>query len=55
MERLEFNRVLDHYLLTQQMSVEDYENLSDEQRWMIQQLKKSLKRLKAKHEPEINI
>ena len=55
MERQEFNRVLDKYLLTQQMSSEDYENLDDHQKWMIQQLKKSFKRLKAKHEPEINI
>ena len=45
MERLEFNRVLDGYLTTGHMSAEDYENCDDLQKNVIQELKKSFKRI----------
>ncbi len=45
MERLEFNRVLDGYLITGHMSVDDYENCDDLQKNVIQEIKKSFKRI----------
>jgi hypothetical protein len=43
---LEWNRVLDNYLVNSWVSSEDYEALGRDQRMVIQELKKAFKRLK---------
>ena len=45
METKEWNKVLDRYLTENTMSSEDYENLLVEQKYCIQEIKKSMKRL----------
>lgn len=45
MERLDFNKVLDRYLTTGHMSADDYENCDDLQKNVIQEIKKSFKRI----------
>jgi len=45
MERLAWNKVLDGYLATAKMRAEDYEYCDDLQKYVIQELKKSFKRL----------
>lgn len=45
MEHLKWNRVLDKYLETGHMLSEEYEELDDLQKYVIQELKKSFKRL----------
>ena len=42
---LYWNKVLDGYIKTKKMSVEDYEDLNDFQRGVIQELKKHFKRV----------
>lgn len=42
----EWNKVLDKYLLTQTMFSSDYQDLNDEQRLVIQTLKRAFKRFK---------
>lgn len=46
MERKEWNKFLDRYLLTNTMLSEEYENLNDIQTAIIQELKKAFKRIK---------
>lgn len=46
MERQEWNKLLDKYLTTNQMLSEEYEKLNDIQKAIIQELKKSFKRIK---------
>jgi len=50
MERLEFNKVLDKYLETNTMTSEQYEEMSNRQKDVIQELKKAFKRLKPNDE-----
>lgn len=45
MERLEWNKLLDRYLVENTMSSEEYESLDENQQMVIQELKKSFKRL----------
>lgn len=52
MERLNWNNVLDHYLMTQKMRSEDYEALNEIQVAIIQELKKSFSRLGRKCQQE---
>ena len=49
MNRLEWNKLLDKYLMTQTMLSEEYEQLNQIQVAIIQELKKAFKRL-TKHE-----
>jgi len=51
MKKLDFNKVLDNYLITQHMTVDDYENCDDQQRRTIQELKRAFKRINKR---EIN-
>lgn len=46
MEHLEWNALLDKYLTTQKMLSEEYEELNEIQRVIIQELKKAFKRIK---------
>jgi hypothetical protein len=46
MERLAWNKVLDNYLRTHKMTVDDYEDFNDIQRALIQELKRSFSRTK---------
>lgn len=46
MIRKDWNKMLDRYLVEGTMSAEDYENLNDIQKAIIQELKKSFKRIK---------
>lgn len=48
MERKGWNKVLDHYLSQNTMSSEDYENLNEIQRAIIQEVKKAIKRITSK-------
>ena len=48
METKEWNRVLDRYLTENTMSSEEYEQLNIEQKYVIQEIKKSIKRLNVK-------
>lgn len=45
----DFNRVLDIYLETGKMESHEYEAMDDIQRYIFQQIKKAIKRLKAKN------
>ena len=46
MERLVWNKLLDKYIATHQMMPEEYEELNDIQKTLIQELKKSFSRTK---------
>ena len=46
MERQDWNNLLDNYLLTNEMTSTEYEQLNDIQRAIIQELKKAFKRIK---------
>jgi hypothetical protein len=46
----DFNMVLDHYLMTAKMKSEHYEMMSDEQRNIIQIIKRAFARIKNKDE-----
>jgi hypothetical protein len=48
MEKLEFNDVLDNYLTTGNMLTDDYEALDEEQKMIIQTIKRAFKRLTNK-------
>lgn len=48
MEQKEWNRVLDRYLIENTMLSEEYEQLNIEQKFVIQEIKKSAKRIIAK-------
>lgn len=48
METKDWNRVLDRYLSEDTMFPDDYAQLNIEQRYCIQEIKKSFKRLKNK-------
>ncbi len=50
MENKEWIKVLDEYLSTAKMSAEDYEQLDDDQRMVIQTLKRAFKRITYKNE-----
>jgi len=45
MENRDWNRILDRYLTEHEMSVDDYLALDDTQKIIIQEIKKSIKRL----------
>jgi CTP:phosphocholine cytidylyltransferase-like protein len=47
LSHLYWNKVLDEYIKTHKMSCEDYEDMSDFQKGVIQELKKYFKRKKA--------
>lgn len=49
MEQKEWNRVLDRYLTENTMLSEEYEQLNIEQKFVIQEIKKCLKRLNSKN------
>jgi hypothetical protein len=53
MEHLDWNEFLDEYLTYGQMSAEDYYKLNDEQKFVINEVKKSFKRFKAKNNENI--
>jgi len=53
MPPLEFNKVLDRYLIENLISSEEYELLDDSQKFVIQTLKKAFKRIKSKQNNEI--
>lgn len=46
----DFNKVLDHYLMTGKMKSEHYEMMSDEQKNIIQIIKRAFKRIENKNE-----
>ena len=48
MPPLEFNKVLDRYLTTNKMLSEEYEALDDEQKLIIQTLKRAFARINKK-------
>ena len=50
MEHLEWNKTLDHYLTEGNMSSSEYEGLDEMQMFVIQELKKSYKRLNKTNE-----
>lgn len=50
MEHLEWNKVLDEYLATSTISSDDYYSLDEEQMFVIQELKKSFKRITKKND-----
>jgi len=54
MERKDWNRLLDKYLETGKMLSEEYEQVNDIQRAIIQELKKSFKRLNKGEVNEIH-
>ena len=47
MERKNWNKLLDKYLVTSEMTASEYESLNEIQRAIIQELKKSFARLKS--------
>ena len=47
LNKKDWSFVLDNYLITQKMSCFAYEDMSNEQRNIIQELKRAFKRLKA--------
>lgn len=49
MEHLEWNKFLDHYLTEGNMSADDYYKLTDEQKFVINEIKKAFKRFKNKN------
>lgn len=53
MEEKEFNKVLDRYIIENKMASVDYENLTDEQRYVIQCLKRAFKRINKTNETKI--
>lgn len=54
MEHLDWNKVLDRYLLTAHILSEEYEALDDYQKAVIQELKKAFQRLNKKEVLEIH-
>jgi len=52
LEQKEWNRVLDVYLADGSMSVEDGEQMSKEQAWLIKEVDKSANRLKYRNVPK---
>jgi len=50
LEQKAWNETLETYLNTQQLHSEDYEGMNKAQQYVIQELKKSFKRLKSKEE-----
>jgi len=53
MERKEWNSTLDKYLLTNTMTSDQYASLNDIQMAIIQELKKSFKRIKNENNQEL--
>lgn len=54
MERLEWNKLLDEYLITGHMLSEEYEQLNDIQRAVIQELKRAFARINKQDVCEIH-
>jgi hypothetical protein len=54
MEHLLWNKVLDKYLTTGHILSEEYEELDDLQKYVIQEVKKSFKRLNKREVNEIH-
>ena len=54
MEHLLWNKVLDKYLTTGHLLSEEYEELDDLQKYVIQEVKKSFKRLNKREVNEIH-
>ena len=50
METIAFNNLLDEYLTTGKMLSDEYEQLNDEQKFIIQTLKRAFARLKLKQQ-----
>lgn len=50
MNRKEWNEILDKYLMTNTLHSEEYYKLNDIQKAIIQEIKKSLKRIKSKYD-----
>ena len=48
MEDREFNNLLDKYLSTGKMTPDEYEQLNDEQKFIIQTIKRAFARIKSK-------
>ena len=55
MERKEWNKVLDYYLINNDMSCDDYEGLDEAQVYCIQEIKKARKRLNKSSETKIYV
>ncbi len=55
MEHLEWNVCLDNYMTYASMSPDDYNKLSHEQKYVINEIKKSFKRFKLKNNENIQI
>ncbi len=53
MEHLEWNKFLDDYMTYGTMNPNDYYELSPEQKFVINEIKKSFKRFKAKNNENI--
>ena len=53
LDRLLFNKALDQYLLDKSMDSDAYEKMSDEQKGVVQELKKAFKRITV-DEPEVS-
>lgn len=53
MPRLSFNQILDKYLTTGEMSAEDYYKLDDEQKIIIQTIKRAYKRINKTDEVKV--
>ena len=49
LSHLYWNKVLDSYMETQKLTCEDYEDMSRDQKMVIQELKKHYKRIKVIH------
>ena len=49
MERLDWNKIFDRYLVENTMDAGEYELLDDNQKLVIQEIKKAIKRLKKKN------
>lgn len=53
-DRLDWNKILDQYLVNGTMSSDEYQNLADEYKFVIQEVKKAFKRLnKQNNDTEI--
>ena len=53
-DRLDWNKILDQYLVNGTMSSDEYQNLADEYKFVIQEAKKAFKRLnKQNNDTEI--
>ena len=55
MERLEWNKILDRYLVEGTMSSYDYERMPDEYKFVIQEIKKAMARINRTTERKLYV